>query len=146
MKKPKKCPRCGALSDEINNAFEMSKVMGITRDGSIKKWMCGKCDYFFDDDEAELEAWYDGKDFSKMTLSQIADVIISDWGDEISPAASPYVDAMSNLENINDIYGSDPASSVVAYFLTNAKDWKTETAKKVKGVLQKMLTDYEKNR
>ena len=144
MKKPKKCPKCGALCDEINNTEDMSNAFGLNP-SDYKKWMCSRCSYLFDDDEAELEAWYDGKDFSKMTLSQISDVIFSDWRD-MSPKAFPYADAMRDLDSMEDMYGSDPASSVVAYFLTNAEDWKTETAKKINEVLQKMLTDYENTR
>lgn len=143
MQEPKNCPKCGALWDEIRNAFDMCEVMGIARDETIKQWMCSKCYYFFDDDEAEMEAWYDGKDFSEMTLSQISDVIFSDWRD-MSPKAFQYADAMRDLDDMDDMYGSDTASSVVAYFLANARDWKTETAKKVKKVLRKMLADYER--
>ena len=143
MKEPKKCPKCGALQDEINNTEDMSNAFGLNP-SDYKKWMCSRCSYLFNDDEAELEAWYDGKDFSKMKLSQIADVIISNWRDDISPRAWPYVEAMMNLDTMDDVYGSAPASSIVTHFLVNAGNWKTETAKKVKKVLRKMLADYEK--
>lgn len=143
MAKPEECPKCKANQDYITNAFDMCDCMGISRDNAPKEWMCGECHGFFDSDEVELKSWYDAKDFSKMTLSQISDVIFTDWRD-MSPQAFQYADAMRDLDNMESMFGSDSASVIVAYFLTNAKHWKTETAKEIKKVLQKMLKEYEK--
>ena len=137
MPKPKQCPKCGATSDEINNAKDMANLLGLDSDNH-KKWMCRKCNHFFNNDEAELEACYDGKDFSKMTLSQIADVIIDDWRD-ISPPARKYVEALMNLGSINDMYGQDSAESIISYFLANAKKWRGPVAREVKKCLRKLL-------
>ena len=140
MSEPKRCPKCGESSDGISNAFDMCEMMGIVRDGSIKEWMCGKCSYFFNGDEAELGAWYDGKDFSKMALSQIADVIIDDWRD-IPPAAWKYAEAMMNLDNINDKYGQDDAKSITGYFLANAQKWRGPAAREIKKHLRRLLEE-----
>jgi len=110
---------------------------------SVKKARQIKIGYAFNCDEDNLTSWYKNKDFSKMTISEISDVIFSDWSD-VSPQAFQYADAMRDIEDIGEMYGADPASSVVSYFLLNAKDWKTETAGKVKKALQNMVDEYHK--
>ena len=143
MSQPKKCPKCGAEGEgNIMNVFDFAEMFG-TNDRLEKEWFCPKCSYNFDDDEAEF--WYDNCDFSKMKLSQIADVIMDDWSDNITSYAWPYVEAMMNLKDINDTYGNDNAAGVVSYFLANAKGWQGETAKKVKAYLKKLVEDYYKS-
>lgn len=144
MSKPKECPKCKASSDEVNNAHDMCDFLGLNL-ADVKKWMCGKCDYFFDDDEAVLESWYDNADFSKMKLNQIADVIIDDWESKLSPKAWPYVEAMMSLDSIDDECGQDSAESVVAYFLANAKQWRGPIAQKVKQYLRGLLAKKQLN-
>ena len=138
MAKPKGCPKCKAPDDSILPAEEMNEGLGLNLP-NIKKWLCDKCSYFFDDDEAELDVWYDGADFSKMKLSRIADVIIDDWEDDISPEAWPYVEAMMNLNDMHDNYGQDSAENVVAYFLSNAKKWQGPVAQRVKKYLRGLV-------
>ena len=146
MLRPKKCPNCGANGiDNISNAREMLDTFGFGGQ-DCKRWWCNNCNYNFDDGEAELTSWYKDKDFSKMTISQIADVIFDDWSDDISPTVLPYIEAMLNIEDINEMYGADPASNIVTYFLSNSKDWKTETAKEVKKALQIMLNKDSKTK
>jgi hypothetical protein len=66
-------------------------------------------------------------------LSQIAAEIRSDWKN-VNYAAKPYLDAMRQLNSINDKYYSDSARSVVAYFLSNASSWRGEKAKAPKPI------------
>jgi hypothetical protein len=141
MLKPKKCPKCGASDEEISNVDEMCDDLGISKESQTDKdWMCCACMEFFNCDEAKLTSWYKDKDFFKMTISQISDVIFSDWRG-MSSNAFPYADAMRDIEDISEMYGDDPASHIVGYFLSNSKDWKTETAGKVKKALQIMLDE-----
>jgi len=72
----------------------------------------------------------------------IADEIETNWsmiGKGVSPYARPYLDAMLQLNSINDNYYYDTADSVVRYFLANATGWRGETAKRIKAELKGML-------
>ena len=71
---------------------------------------------------------------------EIAREIRKDWKN-VSPYASPYLDAMTALDKISDNYYADSGSSVVAYFLSNAASWRGEVAKRVKVELKAMLKD-----
>jgi hypothetical protein len=70
-------------------------------------------------------------------LATIAREIRSDWKN-VNYAAKPYLDAMAQLNSINDSYYYDSARSVVLYFLGNASSWRGETAKRVKLELKAM--------
>jgi hypothetical protein len=75
-------------------------------------------------------------------LYDIADEISRDWrkqGKGISYAAKPYLDAMGSLRSLDDKYGEDDARGIVHYFLSNASQWKGDTAKRVKAELRGML-------
>ena len=72
-------------------------------------------------------------------LNVIAQEIRKDWGAKISYAAKPYLDAMQQLESVNDSYGYDSGKSVVLYFLCNAQSWRGETAKRIKKELNAMV-------
>jgi hypothetical protein len=81
------------------------------------------------------------------TISAIATLIHQDWskqGKGVNYAAKPYLEAMLDLNTINDKYGFDSGASVVAYFLGNATSWKGETAKSVKKHLNSLLKEYYK--
>ena len=71
------------------------------------------------------------------TLKQIALEINDDWTN-INDYALPYLNAMYELESINDSYGLDSAKSVVLYFLSNATTWKGEKAREIKKELNKL--------
>jgi hypothetical protein len=71
-------------------------------------------------------------------LHVIAREITKDW-EKPYFGARPYLDAMLDLVTINDMYYFDTASSVVMYFLSNAKTWRGETARRVKKELNQML-------
>lgn len=74
-------------------------------------------------------------------LAQIAKEIDEDWsakGNGVNYAARPYLDAMYNLNSINDNYYADSGKSIVLYFLSNAGSWRGEVARRVKAELKAM--------
>lgn len=73
-----------------------------------------------------------------MGLSQIAREIRKDWK-KVNFAAVPYLEAMGSLSKISDNYFMDTGSSVVAYFLSNAGQWRGDTARAVKAELKRRL-------
>ena len=70
-------------------------------------------------------------------LYEIANEIRKEWKN-VNYAAKPYLSAMACLNSINDSYGMDSAKSIVLYFLSNASQFKGETAKRIKAELKKM--------
>jgi hypothetical protein len=73
-------------------------------------------------------------------LCEIANEIVNDWGSQhVYFGAKPYLRAMQSLDKITDRYGEDSAKDVVIYFLSNAKTWRGETARRVKAELKAML-------
>lgn len=73
------------------------------------------------------------------TLRAIAGEIQRDWADKTYFGAVPYIKAMRGLETVDDFYGHDRGDSIVRYFLTNAKTWRGDTAKRIKAELKGML-------
>jgi hypothetical protein len=71
-------------------------------------------------------------------LYEIASEIRRDWKN-IYFGAVPYVDAMSELDKITDMYFADSAKSIVLRFLSNAQTWRGEVAKRVKTELKQMV-------
>jgi hypothetical protein len=71
-------------------------------------------------------------------LWEISREIRRDWKDPYF-GARPYMGAMSTLNGIDDTYIEDSARSIVLYFLSNAKGWRGEVAKRVKKELRGML-------
>ena len=71
-------------------------------------------------------------------LNQIASEIALDWP-RPGFAAVPYLRALATLASINDHYGADSARMVVAYFLSNATQWRGPTARRIKAELREML-------
>jgi hypothetical protein len=71
-------------------------------------------------------------------LYEVAREISSDWK-AVDYTAKPYLAAMSDLENINDQYGSDDGRAIVLYFLANAGKWRGGVATRVKAELKQML-------
>ena len=72
-------------------------------------------------------------------LHIIANEIKKDWGAKTNYGAKPYLDAMQQLNNINDNYGHDRGKSIVLYFLSNASSWRGEVAKRIKVELKTMV-------
>lgn len=54
-------------------------------------------------------------------------------------AAEPYLQAMCQLDSINDRYFCDSGKSVVLYFLCNARAWKGDVARLVKAELNRRV-------
>lgn len=77
-------------------------------------------------------------DLPRMSLSQIASLVYKDWKN-VNFAAKPYLEAMSSLQNVSDMYFQDTGTSIVAYFLSNATSWRGDVAKAVKKELQRRI-------
>lgn len=70
-------------------------------------------------------------------LSVIAAEIRLNWTKPYFGAV-PYLEAMEQLNSVNDSYGCDPASQIIAYFLCNATTWRGETARRIKAELKSL--------
>lgn len=70
-------------------------------------------------------------------LYEIAADVRRDWR-PVNYAAAPYLKAMECLTSVSDSYLYDDARSIVLYFLSNARSWKGETAKRIKAELRAM--------
>ena len=70
-------------------------------------------------------------------INVIANEIEQVWGN-VSPHAYPYLKAMKTLSSIEDRYYEDSAQSIVNYFLSNARYWKGEDAKRIKAELKSL--------
>jgi len=69
------------------------------------------------------------------SIRAIALDIRQDWV-KVNFAAKPYLDAMLELNSINDRYYDDSAKSVVLYFLSNASSFRGDRAKVLKAELK----------
>jgi hypothetical protein len=77
-------------------------------------------------------------DLGTLKLYELAEMIAADWK-PVNFAAKPYLDAMRSLSDMDSQYGYDNGSTVVLYFLSNAAQWRGDTAKAVKAELKKRL-------
>lgn len=71
-------------------------------------------------------------------LHEIAREIRSDWK-PVYFGAKPYLEAMLDLDDVNDRYGADDGRYIINYFLSNAGKWKGDVAKRVKAELKQMV-------
>lgn len=71
----------------------------------------------------------------KRSIRSIALDICKEWA-KVNYAAKPYLDAMLELDSINDKYGFDNARSIILYFLSNASSFRGERAKALKAELK----------
>lgn len=71
-------------------------------------------------------------------LREIAQEIRQNWA-HVNYAAQPYLAAMAQLDNVDQAYGYDDARSIVRYFLSNARSWRGDAARKIKAELREML-------
>ena len=71
----------------------------------------------------------------KRAIRSIALDIRKEWAN-VNYAAKPYLDAMLELNSINDRYHEDSAKSVVLYFLSNASSFRGDRAKVLKAELK----------
>jgi len=67
----------------------------------------------------------------------IANEIRRDWKN-INYAAKPYLEAMSQMSDIDGNYYYDTGKSVVLYFLANAGSWRGDVARRIKAELKEM--------
>lgn len=74
-------------------------------------------------------------------LSTIAREIRVDWWGQVSPAARPYLEALSHLDKMSDKYGVEDADDIIRLFLSNAHAWRGTTARRIKAELNQMLKD-----
>lgn len=72
------------------------------------------------------------------SINAIAKDISADWT-KVYFGAVPYLDAMHQLNNIDDSYYYDSGKSVVRYFLANAQSWRGDKAREIKKELKAML-------
>ena len=96
------------------------------------------------DSEAEANAKMDAEQkkaslrvTATRPLYEIAQEIRQNWK-PVYFGAVPYLDAMSQLDSINDRYGADDAKYIVMYFLSNARQWRGEVAQRIKAELKGM--------
>lgn len=68
-------------------------------------------------------------------LCVIAGDIRRNWP-KVYFGAVPYLDAMGQLDSINDRYIHDDARSIVLYFLANATTWRGAHARRIKAELK----------
>jgi hypothetical protein len=72
------------------------------------------------------------------TIAALAQMIRKDWQQPYFGAV-PYIDAMLQLQHIDDKYGADDCRGIITYFLANASKWKGEVARPVKAELNRRL-------
>lgn len=72
------------------------------------------------------------------TIAQIARIVVMNW-EKPYFGAVPYLQAMHELQSIDDNYHYDSGRSVVAYFLANAGTWRGDVAREVKKELNRRL-------
>ena len=71
-------------------------------------------------------------------LSVIAAEIAAEWPTPYFGAV-PYLDAMRSLDSVTDSFGWDSGKDTVLYFLSNAKTWRGESARRIKAELKAMV-------
>lgn len=87
------------------------------------------------------------EDLKRANLSDIAQRIRRDLaatGKKVPFGAEPYLAALSQMNSIDDYYGEDAGSSIVAYLLANLSSYKGETARAVKAELNARFKDAMK--
>ncbi len=72
------------------------------------------------------------------SLATIAREIRRDWKN-VYFGAVPYLDALSELDTVNNKYGYDSGRSIVLYFLSNATTWRGEVARRIKAELKALV-------
>ena len=72
----------------------------------------------------------------KRSIGAVAREIQQDWGAKVNFAAKPYLAAMAYLRDKDSAYGAESAESVVLYFLSNARSYRTPKAAALKAELK----------
>jgi len=73
-------------------------------------------------------------------IKEIAQEIREKWT-KVSPYAEPYLEAMMELDTIDDYYYLDTAEEIVLYFLCNAGSFRGEDARRLKKELRDLIPD-----
>lgn len=71
-------------------------------------------------------------------ISSIASEISSVWTN-VNYGARPYLQAMFDLQSVDDSYGFDSGRSIVLYFLANASTFRGPDAKRLKAELKALV-------
>jgi hypothetical protein len=71
-----------------------------------------------------------------LNLAGLARVVRNDWP-SVYFGAEPYLQAMSEMDKIQDNYYCDSGVSVVLYFLCNSNTWRGNIARATKAELNK---------
>ncbi|MEU7830350.1 hypothetical protein [Nonomuraea sp. NPDC049129] len=71
-------------------------------------------------------------------IYEIASDIRAEWK-KVYFGAAPYLDAMSELKEVTDMYYADDADSIIRYFLSNAATFRGPRAKEIKAELKSMI-------
>lgn len=94
------------------------------------------------DNHANKQAEPEASQYSSMSISDIASAIHQDYrasGKSVHPYAKPYVDAMRQMNHIDDPYGADTGPSIVSYALSNLSTWRGPQARLIKAELNSRL-------
>jgi hypothetical protein len=74
----------------------------------------------------------------QRSIAVIAHEIKADWKKPYLGAV-PYLNAMIQLDSIDDEYGADDARSIINYFLANAQTWRGSVARRIKDELNALV-------
>jgi hypothetical protein len=72
-------------------------------------------------------------------LHVISDEIFKVWLPSPSPEAYPYARALRYLATVTDKYGDDTAEEIILKFISNAKYWRGNHARRIKAELRAHL-------
>jgi hypothetical protein len=78
----------------------------------------------------------------KRPLNVIAREIKATWsqiGNGVSPYAKPYLDAMMELDSVDQAYYAEDGRTQVMYFISNARSFRGADAKRLKAELKALL-------
>jgi len=75
-------------------------------------------------------------------LFEIAREVFAVWP-KPTYSALPYLNAMTDLDTMEDNYLADSADSIVRYFLSNATGWRGADARRIKAELGAMLKAHQ---
>lgn len=78
-------------------------------------------------------------DLRTLSIGSLARLCERDWRPRVHFTARPYLNAMFTLERIDEDYGADEGSAIVAYFLSNASTWRGPVARAIKRELRRRL-------
>lgn len=71
-------------------------------------------------------------------LHEIAADIKANWKN-VYFGATPYLDALTALDSINDKFFEDDAKEIVIYLLSNMSYWRGDDARRIKAELKELI-------